>query len=50
LTTTPDVAANADGRLEVFWRAGDGSINTIFEQSGAGWSSVYGLGGNLASF
>jgi GH25 family lysozyme M1 (1,4-beta-N-acetylmuramidase) len=50
LTSDPDVAPNADGRLEVFWRGSSGAIETVFQQNGAPWSSVYSLGGNLASF
>jgi hypothetical protein len=36
LTCAADVPANASDRLEVFWRAGAGSLNTPFERRGAG--------------
>ena len=41
---------NADGRLQVFWRAPGGNIETTFQQTGGGRFSVVDFGGNLAAF
>jgi hypothetical protein len=50
LASDPDVGANADGRLEVFWRAPGGNVETMFQQVGGGWSGIVDFGGNVSSF
>ena len=42
----PSVAANDDGRVQVFARGADGGLWTVWDQ-GAGWSDWYGLGGDI---
>jgi hypothetical protein len=51
LTSPPTVGINGDGRLEVFSRAGDNTLQHIWQTtpSGSTWSSWISLGGGLTS-
>lgn len=51
LTTPPTVGINGDGRLEVFARAGDNTLQHIWQTapSGSTWSMWISLGGGLTS-
>jgi len=51
LNSEPSVGINSDGRLEVFFRASDNTLQHIWQTapSGSTWSAVTSLGGGLTS-